>query len=145
MRVLITGVTGFAGSHLAEYLATLGGVEVFGMYRWRSRLDNLADLRAAGLLNVVEGGASDVAAIPRAFVPGRVNLITGDLADALSMRIIIEAVRPDRIFHLAAQSHVPTSWNSPAETMRTNVEGQINLFEAVRAAGLDPLVHIAGS
>lgn len=145
MRVLITGVTGFVGSHLAEYLATLDGVEVFGMYRWRSRLDNLADLRAAGSLNVIEGGASDIAAIQRAFVPGTVNLIAGDLADALSMRIVVAAARPERIFHLAAQSHVPTSWNSPAETMRTNVEGQINLFEAVRAAGIDPLIQIAGS
>jgi GDP-4-dehydro-6-deoxy-D-mannose reductase len=145
MRVLITGVTGFAGSHLAEYLMTLDGVEVFGMYRWRSRLDNLADLRAAGALNVIEGGASDVAAIQRAFEPGKVHLVAGDLVDALSMRIVIDAVRPERIFHLAAQSHVPTSWNSPTETMRTNVEGQINLFEAVRAVGLDPLIQIAGS
>ncbi|MGI8855571.1 MAG: GDP-mannose 4,6-dehydratase [Thermomicrobiales bacterium] len=145
MRVLITGITGFAGSHLAEYLATLDGVEVFGTYRWRSRLDNLADLRAAGSLNVIEAGASDVDAIQRAFDPGTVNLVTGDIVDPLSMRIVIEAVRPDRIFHLAAQSHVPTSWNSPVDTMRTNVEGQINLFEAVRAARLDPLIQIAGS
>jgi GDP-4-dehydro-6-deoxy-D-mannose reductase len=145
MRVLITGITGFAGSHLAEYLATLDGVEVYGTYRWRSRLDNLADLRVAGLLNIVEGGASDVEAIQRAFVSGAVNLITGDIIDPLSMRIVIEAVRPERIFHLAAQSHVPTSWNSPVDTMRTNVEGQINLFEAVRAARLDPLIQIAGS
>jgi GDP-4-dehydro-6-deoxy-D-mannose reductase len=145
MRVLITGITGFAGGHLAEYLTTLIGVEVFGTYRWRSRLDNLADLRAAGALNLVEGGASDVDAIQRAFAPGKVNLLTGDIVDPLSMRIVIEAVRPERIFHLAAQSHVPTSWNSPGETMRTNVEGQINLFEAVRAARLDPLIQIAGS
>src|SRR5438067_3934901 len=145
MRVLITGVTGFVGSHLAEYLSTLDGAEVFGTYRWRSRLDNLADLRAAGSLNVIEGGASDVAAIERAFAHGKMNLIAGDLVDALSMRIVIAAVQPERIFHLAAQSHVPTSWNSPADTMRTNVEGQINLFEAVRAAGLDPLIQIAGS
>jgi GDP-4-dehydro-6-deoxy-D-mannose reductase len=145
MRVLITGITGFAGSHLADYLATLDGVEIYGTYRWRSRLHNLAALRAAGLLNVVEGGASDVEAIQRACDHGKVNLITGDIVDPLSMRIVIEAVRPERIFHLAAQSHVPTSWNSPAQTMRTNVEGQINVFEAVRAARLDPLIQIAGS
>lgn len=145
MRVLITGITGFAGSHLAEYLATLDGVEVYGTYRWRSRLDNLADVRAAGMLNVIEGGASEISAIRRAFDPGKVNLVAGDIVDPLSMRIVVESVRPERIFHLAAQSHVPTSWNSPAETMRTNVEGQINLFEAVRAARLDPLIQIAGS
>jgi len=145
LRVLITGITGFAGSHLAEYLRTRDGVEVYGMYRWRSRLENLRDLQRAGALNVIEGGASNVAAIQRAFAPDKVNLITGDIVDALSVRIAVEAVRPDRVFHLAAQSHVPTSWNSPTDTMRTNVEGQINLFEAVRAADLDPLIHIAGS
>lgn len=145
MRVLITGITGFAGSHLADYLDTLDGVEVYGMYRWRSRLDNLDDLRRGGHLNMIEGGASNIAAIQQAFDPAQVNLVAGDLVDALSMRIVVEAVRPDRIFHLAAQSHVPTSWNSPTETIRTNVEGQINLFEAVRAVGIDPLIQIAGS
>ena len=53
MRVLITGVTGFAGSHLAEYLLTLDGVDVFGLYRWRSRMDNLQDLAQAGKLNPI--------------------------------------------------------------------------------------------
>jgi GDP-4-dehydro-6-deoxy-D-mannose reductase len=61
------------------------------------------------------------------------------------MRTLIEVVRPDRIFHLAAQSFVPTSWSAPAETFSINTLGQIHLFEAVRAAGIDPLIHIAGS
>jgi GDP-4-dehydro-6-deoxy-D-mannose reductase len=58
---------------------------------------------------------------------------------------VIDAVRPDRIFHLAAQSFVPVSWHEPAQTLQTNVGCQVNLFEAIRAAGLDPIVHIAGS
>ncbi len=145
MRVLITGITGFAGSHLAEYLHTLDGVEVFGIHRWRSRLDNLVDLAAAGALHSVEPGASDPEVIRRAFVPGKVNLLGGDISDFASMRTAVAAVQPDRIFHLAAQSHVPTSWNAPADTLHLNVIGQVNLFEAMRAAGNDAVVQIAGS
>jgi GDP-4-dehydro-6-deoxy-D-mannose reductase len=145
LRVLITGITGFAGSHLAEYLHGLAGVEVYGTHRWRSRLDNLNELAVAGALNIVEPGTSDPQIIRRAFKADKVNLIGGDIADFVSMHTLIAAVQPDRIFHLAAQSHVPTSWNSPAETLHLNIAGQVNLFEAMRANGNDAIVQIAGS
>ena len=145
MRVLITGITGFAGSHLADYLHGLDGVEVYGTHRWRSRLDNLAQLTAAGALNVVEPGTSDPQLIRRAFHPEKVNLVASDIGDFLSMNTLIAAVQPDRIFHLAAQSHVPTSWNSPAETLHLNIVGQVNIFEAMRANNNDALIQIAGS
>jgi GDP-4-dehydro-6-deoxy-D-mannose reductase len=145
LRVLITGITGFAGSHLADYLHALDGVEVFGIHRWRSRLDNLADLAAAGALHSIEPGASDPDVIRAAFVPGKVNLLGGDINDFHSMRTTIAAVQPDRIFHLAAQSHVPTSWNAPADTLHLNIIGQVNLFEAMRATGNDAAVQVAGS
>jgi GDP-4-dehydro-6-deoxy-D-mannose reductase len=58
---------------------------------------------------------------------------------------VIRAVQPDRIFHLAAQSFVPTSWTAPASTLTNNVVSEVNLFEAVREARLDPIIHIAGS
>jgi GDP-4-dehydro-6-deoxy-D-mannose reductase len=61
------------------------------------------------------------------------------------MRSLIRAVRPDRIFHLAAQSFVPGSWHAPTETFHVNVDGQINLFQAIMDAGIDPLIQIAGS
>jgi GDP-4-dehydro-6-deoxy-D-mannose reductase len=145
LRVLITGITGFAGSHLADFLHALEGVEVYGIHRWRSRLDNLADLAAAGALNHVEPGANDPAIIRRACRPDRVNLIGGDIGDPHSLRVVIEAVNPDRIFHLAAQSHVPTSWNAPADTLALNIVGQVNLFEAMRAVGNDARIQVAGS
>lgn len=151
MRVLITGITGMAGSHLAEYCLSLKGVQVFGTYRWRSRIDNLADLERAGRLSYVAVGGNVVDAPRlRAIVdadssPEKVNLLTADIADASSMRRLVAAVRPDRIFHLAALSFVPGSWNAPSETFNVNVIGQVNLFEAVREAGLDPLIHVAGS
>lgn len=145
MRVLITGVTGFAGSHLAEYLHGLSGIEVFGLHRWRSRLDNLADLEAAGALHSIEPGVSDPDVLRSHFAPGKVNLLGADIGDFTSMRTAIAAVQPDRIFHLAAQSHVPTSWNAPADTLHVNIIGQVNLFEAMRATGNRARVQVAGS
>ncbi|HEY7697042.1 MAG TPA: GDP-mannose 4,6-dehydratase [Vicinamibacteria bacterium] len=122
MRVLITGITGFAGSHLAEYvLADHPGVEVFGTMRWRSRTENIRGIES------------------------KIQLLECDLRDQSSVTGLIEKVRPDRIFHLAAQSFVPSSWNAPAESLTTNILGQLNLFEAVRAAGIHPWIQIACS
>ena len=146
MKVLVTGITGFAGSHLAEYLLTLDGVEVYGACRWRSRLDNLTDLARAGHLNnIVESSINTAETLHRLAKPNAVNLVHGDVTDPTSMKRLIESVRPERIFHLAAQSFVPASWNAPAETFHVNTIGQINLFEAILGAGLSPRVHIAGS
>lgn len=147
MKVLITGITGFAGSHLAEYIVREHpGVEVFGACRWRSRMEHLQDLDRQGRLNnLVEESADSPEALAPLLKPGAVTLLHCDITDAVSTRRLVDAVRPDRIFHLAAQSFVPGSWNAPAMTMDVNVIGQINLFEAIRQVGLDPLVHIAGS
>lgn len=151
MRVLITGVTGMAGSHLAEYALKQSDVEVFGLYRWRSKLDNLEDLIQAGKFNVIaEGG--NLARIEEArraalrrVQPGKLNVIEGDIGDASSMKRVMEIIKPERVFHLAAQSYVPASWNAPADTFRINVLGQVNLLEAIREECPDALVHIAGS
>ncbi len=122
MRVLITGITGFAGSHLAEYiLANYPDVEVFGLVRWRSRMDNIAPVR------------------------DKVRLIEADIKDQVSLRAALAESKPERIFHLAAQSFVPTSWTCPAETFAINAIGEINLFEAVLSLDLKPRIQIAGS
>lgn len=150
MRVLITGITGMAGSHLAEYL--LGqGFQVFGTYRWRSRMDNLSDLTSSGRVNLI-GDNSPIANVAHLSEmvderqrPQAANLIEADLTDAVSMRRVVGAIRPERIFHLAAQSFVPTSWNAPADTLETNIIGELKLLEAVRDAGINPLIHVAGS
>jgi GDP-4-dehydro-6-deoxy-D-mannose reductase len=122
MRVLITGITGFAGSHLAEYLlAEHPEVEVYGTYRWRSRRENIEHLA------------------------DRVEMREADLRDYSSLHSLLDEVRPQAIFHLAAQSFVPSSWRAPAETLGTNITGQTNLFEAVRYLDLDPVIQIACS
>ena len=144
MRVLITGVTGMAGSHLAEYvLAQHPDATVLGTYRWRSKLDNLEDLGRAGRLNALQPNALKDGRVE--VQPAALNLVECDLLDAWSVRTMIDALQPDRIFHLAAQSFVPASWSQPDQTMRINVEGQINLFEAVRRTVPGALIHIAGS
>jgi len=123
LRVLITGITGFAGSHLAEYiLQQHPGVEIYGIRRWRSRIENIEHLL------------------------DKVQVIECNLVDSSSVKTLIADVRPDRIFHLAAQSFVPSSWNAPAESLTTNIIGQLNVFEALRESKLfDCRVQIAGS
>jgi GDP-4-dehydro-6-deoxy-D-mannose reductase len=121
MKVLITGITGFAGSHLADYCLERGDVDVYGMVRWRSRTENIEHLE------------------------GKVTLVECDLRDAKSTLDVVEEIKPDRIFHLAAQSFVPTSWRAPSESLITNVIGQLNIFEAVRKIGLDARIQIACS
>src|SRR5437667_1059402 len=107
VRILITGITGFVGSHLAEY-ALERGAEVFGSIRWRSKMEHMEPLR------------------------DRVTLIESDLRDILSVRTVLEQAQPDYIIHLAAQSFVAASWQTPGETFPTNVNCQVNLFEAMR-------------
>jgi GDP-4-dehydro-6-deoxy-D-mannose reductase len=122
MRVLITGITGFAGSHLADYLlANHPDVEIFGTWRWRSRTENIEHLE------------------------GRIQLVECDLKDAAGVRQALAMIQPDRIFHLAAQSYVPASWQAPAETLNNNIISQTNIFEAMRALDLETRIQIAGS
>lgn len=121
VRALVTGITGFAGSHLAEYLLNRKDVEVYGTVRWRSRTENIEGIR------------------------DRIRFVECDLTDATAVDQAVQKVRPDLIFHLAAQSFVPTSWLAPAETLMNNILGELNLFEAVRRAGIDPLIQIACS
>jgi len=120
MKVLITGITGFVGSHLAEFLLKKG-VTVYGIERWRSKKENVEHLK------------------------GQIRFVYCDIRDATAIREAIFKTKPDRIFHLAAQSFVPTSWLAPAETLTTNILGQLNLFEAVRQSGLNPKIQIACS
>jgi GDP-4-dehydro-6-deoxy-D-mannose reductase len=113
MRVLITGITGFVGSHMAEY-ALAQGAEVYGSYRWRSKTENIDHLRP------------------------RIQLVEGDLRDLSSVRALLEASVPDYVVHLAAQSFVGSSWQTPAETLTTNIISQVNLLEGIRALKMRP-------
>ncbi|MHB9155753.1 MAG: GDP-mannose 4,6-dehydratase [Endomicrobiales bacterium] len=121
MKVLVTGITGFVGSHMAEYLLKMKDVEVWGIERWRSKKDNISHIE------------------------DKINLVECDLRDASSVEKTLSQIKPDKIFHLAAQSFVPTSWNAPGETLTTNIIGQLNIFEAVQKIGINPWIQIACS
>lgn len=131
-RVLITGITGFVGSHLAEYLLNLNNnnnlnqeFEVYGTARWRSKLDNIKHIRK--------------------LTEDKTKLLYVDMRDSHSVSTAIWDTEPDYIFHLAAQSYVPMSWAAPADTMETNVIGTVHLLEAVRQSKQNPIIHLACS
>jgi len=119
-RVLITGISGFVGSHLAEYALNKGAV-VYGTIRWRSKMDNIRHI------------AKDL------------HLIEGDIRDSYSMQRAISEAEPDYVFSLAAQSFVPASWRSPSETLDTNVQGTLNVLEACSNSNFDPRILVVGS
>lgn len=146
MRVLITGVTGMAGSHLAEYLlAEHPQVAVYGTFRWRSRMENLEQLRRRGKLDVVEGRYTDGQALRGEDKKGRVTLLYCDLTDAGAVEHLMGAVQPERIFHLAAQSFVQESFDEPASTLHINIQSQVNLLESIRRRDKQIRMHVAGS
>ncbi len=110
------------GSHMADFiLADHPRVEIYGLVRWRSPLDNIRHLGE------------------------RIRLIQGDLRDLNSLVKVLKSAKPDRVFHLAAQSYVPVSFDAPAETLATNIVGTVNLMDAIRLCDLDPLIHICSS
>src|SRR5436309_4117229 len=119
-RLLITGITGFVGSHLAEF-ALARGVAVSGSCRWRSKTENIDHIR------------------------DRIELIDCDIRDLSSVQNLLDHSVPDYIVHLAAQSFVAASWQAPAETLSTNIIGQVNLLEALRARRAHARCLIIGS
>jgi GDP-4-dehydro-6-deoxy-D-mannose reductase len=120
MQLLITGVTGFVGSYMAEH-ALAQGAQVFGSIRWRSKTDNIDHLRS------------------------KITLIDSDLRDLSSVRALLEATNPTHVIHLAAQSFVHASWRSPAETLSTTILGQVNLLEGLRGLKMSPRFLVVGS
>jgi len=121
MRILITGVSGFIGTHLADKFVAEGH-EVFGT-TWEqiSGIDVLPETRE------------------------KLHVTRLDIRDYFSVRRIIRNAKPDKIFHLAAQSYPATSWTFATETLQSNAVGTANLFEAVREIGINPVVVVACS
>ncbi len=126
-RALITGITGMVGSHLAEYLLEHTDWDVIGMCRWRSPLDNLVNIA------------------PRINSQDRASLLYGDLRDTLSIQAVVAAAKPDYVFHLAAQSFPRTSFDSPLDTLETNVQGTVRVLDALRQHAPQAVVHVCAS
>ena len=122
MKILLSGPNGFVGSHLIEFLQKLdNNIEISGICRWRSNKENFIDAKQ------------------------NFQLFDADLLDLGSLIRVLDYVKPDIIFHLAAQSYVVSSFNYPVQTITTNIIGTVNLLEAIRILKLDPVVHICGS
>lgn len=120
-KALITGVSGFAGSFLAENLNSTGEYEVSGTYLTDASLKNIS-------------GVSD-----------KINLQKVDLQDAPATQRLIAATQPDLIFHLAALASAGESFKNPSEFINNNISAQVNLLEGVRQASISPRILIVSS
>jgi GDP-mannose 4,6-dehydratase len=129
VNIFITGITGFVGSHLADFLLEELPLpdQIYGLTRWRSPKENI--------LHLIDNK--------------RVHLEYGDLTDFSSILRIIDKIRPHFIFHLAAQSHVPYSFHNPIITLESNIIGTCNLLESIKILkekdGYDPVIHCCSS
>jgi GDPmannose 4,6-dehydratase len=125
-KALITGITGMVGSHLADYLTKNTDWEIHGLIRWRSLLNNINHL------------IQDINS-------NNIKLHYGDLRDSTSIDNVIEACKPDYIFHLAAQSFPKTSFESPLDTYETNIQGTNRVLEAARRYSPNAYIHVCSS
>lgn len=118
MKALITGCGGFLGSHLADFLVAKG-LDVYGTVSEETK--NLDQLQ------------------------GKIKIIKCDISNRASVEKIVSEIKPNYIFHLAAQSFVIVSWQDPEITFKTNILGTLYLLDAVRKANIDPVIEIACS
>lgn len=119
-RAFITGIAGFAGSHLAEYLLD-AGYEVSGL-----------SLPAGGTRNIDH-------------IKEHLDLRLGSLEDGAWLRGVLAEVRPDHVYHLAAQAAVPQAWADPGPTLVNNILGQLNLIRTLLELDLKPRLLVVGS
>ncbi|WP_455645899.1 GDP-mannose 4,6-dehydratase [Methanosphaera sp.] len=124
-NILITGISGFVGAYLAERLIREGS-NVYGLIRRRTDGTTPANIKYHGIENDI-------------------TPITGDLTDISSVANAIDKSEPDYIFHLAAQSFVPQSFDNPTDREKNNSQGTNNLLEAMRIKDCDARMVFAGS
>lgn len=125
-RVLITGITGMVGSHLADYLTENTNWEIHGLLRWRSPLNNISHL-----IEDINGN--------------KIKLHYGDLHDSISIENAVKQSKPDYVFHLAAQSFPRTSFDAPLDTFETNIQGTNRILESIKNYSPEAIVHICSS
>jgi GDP-4-dehydro-6-deoxy-D-mannose reductase len=119
LKALITGITGFAGGHLAAHLLACGQVEVFGIaYDQGYGLDHLER---------------------------PVEVVIGNLQDPQVAANILSELKPDHIYHLAAQAYVPTAWNDPWDTFVNNIRPELNMLQLMASQALKTRMLVVAS
>jgi GDP-4-dehydro-6-deoxy-D-mannose reductase len=106
-KVLITGATGFVGGHLISHLLSLQKYEIYGTYRSDASLESSP-------------------------LKDKIKFVKGDLSDREQFKKILSDVKPDYVFHLAAQAAIQESINNPLETLHNNIDSQLFLLEGLR-------------
>ena len=122
-KALITGIAGSGGSHLAEFLVENEDIDVHGISRWHSTTSN-SNLKK---------------------VKDDITLHECDLNDLSATIRTIGKVKPDYIFHLAAHANVHVCFSNPIAVLQNNINNTINLFEAIRIIGIDPIIQFCGT
>lgn len=122
-RILITGITGFVGSHIADTLSQLyPDCDIYGVRRWHlSNMRNITHLC------------------------DKIKIFDCDLVDPLCTLDLIESIKPEIIFHCAAQSFVSPSWTHPSLYMDANYKATVNILEGIRKYSPDTFIHLPGS
>jgi len=120
-NILITGITGFVGSHLAD-LILKKGFTVYGLKRWH--LSKMRNVR---------------------HISDKIKWIDCDITDPVSVRNALKISQPDKIFHLAAESFVSPSWNHPSHYIDVNYKGTVNILDSMRELELKSKILIPGS
>ena len=137
-KIAITGLTGFIGSHLAEYCLNKGD-NVSGTVLSHHLGDELQRIEhIKDKIDLKECNLMDRIAVARVF-----QTLKPDKIYHLAAKLTNPNV--DKVFHLAAQSFVPTSWKSPEDTLLNNIMSELNVFEVIKDLGLDPVIVIACS
>ena len=123
-KILITGISGSGGSYLAEYIVGKNpDIEVHGFARWHSTTSS------KNLLSIEK----------------QVIVHECDLLDFSSILNVLKTVQPDAIFHLASHANVRAGFITPLSVINNNVMGTANLFEAIRAADIDPIIQLCST
>lgn len=111
-KILITGASGFAGSHLTEYLIDNNKKNIYGTYYSDKGIENLEKVK------------------------DKINLFRLDLTNESETKDLIEKIKPDEVYHLAAFASAAGSFSSPAKTVLNNISSQINLLESIKNSNL---------
>ena len=121
-NILITGATGFVGSHMVDYILENQNAKIWATRRYHlSRTDHIAH------------------------VADKINWVDCNLTDPIAVSRMMDKVSPDIIFHFAAESFVSPSWNHPFQYMNVNYGGTVNLLESLKQARSSCYIHIPGS